>query len=113
MLARQKIDWISPVQNPPPEWPAEARREVFLFFKEALANVVRHARAAKVELRAQIERGEFVIAIRDDGVGFDPAQAHEGVGLKSLRERARDLRGHFSIESAPGGGTTVALRAPV
>jgi len=113
MLARQKIQWLDTPQNPPTEWPAESRREVFLFFKEAMANVVRHARASRVELGAQIDDGEFVLTVRDDGVGFDPPHAHEGVGLKSLRERARDLHGQMTIQSAPGSGTTVILRAPV
>jgi len=113
MLARQKVDWLAAPQNPPAAWPAESRREVFLFFKEAMANVVRHARASRVELGAEIDCGEFVLTVRDDGVGFDPPHAREGVGLKSLRERARDLRGHMTIQSAPGTGTTVILRAPV
>ena len=112
MLARQEIHWLAPPENPPPSWPAEARREIFLFFKEALANVVRHARARGVELRAQLEHGAYVLAVRDDGVGFDPAVAREGVGLKSLRERASDLHGQLIIQSAPGAGTTVTLRAP-
>ncbi len=113
MLARQEIQWVAPPENPPAAWPAESRREVFLFFKEALANVVRHARAKRVELRAQAERGKFVIVVRDDGIGFDPAHAREGVGLKSLRERARDLRGEMTIESVAGQGTAVTLSAPL
>jgi signal transduction histidine kinase len=113
MLARQKIHWLAAPENPPAAWPVESRREVFLFFKEAMANVVRHARATCVELGAQIERGEFVLTVRDDGVGFDPPNAREGVGLKSLRERARDLHGQMTIQSTPGTGTTVTLRAPV
>ncbi len=113
MLARQEIHWRPAPQNPPTAWPVESRREIFLFFKEALANVVRHARAKRVELSAQIERRDFVLVVSDDGVGFDPAQAYEGVGLKSLRERARDLRGQMTIQSTVGGGTTITLRAPL
>ena len=113
MLARQEIRWEAPPENPPPEWPAEARREVFLFFKETLANIVRHSRAKHVELRARIEHREFTLTIHDDGVGFDPAHVREGIGLKNLRERARDLKGHFTIESSPETGTTITLRAPV
>jgi signal transduction histidine kinase len=112
MLARQEIYWLAPPESPPATWSVEARREIFLFFKETLANVVRHSRARRVELRAQIVRGEYVLSVSDDGVGFDPAHAREGVGLKSLRERARDLRGDLSIQSKPGGGTSVTLRAP-
>jgi signal transduction histidine kinase len=113
MLARQTILWQAPPQNPPTEWPAEARREVFLFFKETLANIVRHSRARHVEMRAQIEKHEFILAVHDDGVGFDPAHVREGIGLKNLRERARDLNGHVNIESSPESGTTITLRAPI
>ncbi len=112
MLARQEIHWRETPQNPPASWPAESRREVFLFFKEALANVVRHSAAKRVELRAGMERNEFVLVVHDDGAGFDATQIQEGLGLKSLRERARDLKGQMRIQSAPGGGTTVTLRAP-
>ncbi len=111
MLARQEIHWLAAPESPPATWSVEARREIFLFFKETLANVVRHSRARRVELRAQIVRGEYVLSVSDDGVGFDPAHAREGVGLKSLRERARDLRGDLTIQSKPGGGTIVSLRA--
>lgn len=113
MLARQEIHWQAPPENPPADWPAEARREVFLFFKETLANIVRHSRAKRVELGARIEGREFVLTVKDDGVGFDPTHVREGIGLKNLRERARDLDGHFTIESTPEAGTTVTLRAPI
>jgi len=46
-------------------------------------------------------------------VGFDPSHVREGIGLKNLRERARDLDGHFTIESKAEEGTTVTLRAPI
>jgi signal transduction histidine kinase len=113
MLARQEIHWEAPPVNPPADWPAEARREVFLFFKETLANIVRHSRAKRVELGAKIVDREFVLTVRDDGVGFDPTHVREGIGLKNLRERARDLDGHFTIESKAESGTTVTLRAPI
>jgi len=100
MLARQEIRWQAPPENPPTDWPAEARREVFLFFKETLANIVRHSRAKHVDLRAHLEHREFILAVHDDGVGFDPSHA-------------RDLKGHFTIESSPDAGTTITLRAPV
>ncbi|EDY22074.1 histidine kinase [Chthoniobacter flavus Ellin428] len=113
MLARQDIQWQAPPENPPADWPAESRREVFLFFKETLANIVRHSRAKQVELSAKIVGREFTLTIHDDGVGFDPAHVREGIGLKNLRERARDLDGHFTIDSSPEKGTTITLRAPL
>jgi signal transduction histidine kinase len=113
MLARQSVQWVTPPQNPPPEWSGEARREVFLFFKETLANIVRHARAKRVELRAVIQDRQFFLTVHDDGVGFDPTHVREGIGLKNMRERARDLGGHVSIESSAAAGTTITLRAPL
>jgi signal transduction histidine kinase len=113
MLARQEICWQSPPQNPPADWPVEARREVFLFFKETLANIVRHSRAKRVELSAKIEAGNFILTVHDDGVGFDPTHVREGIGLKNLRERARDLDGEFTIVSSAETGTTINLRAPI
>ncbi len=113
MLARQDLRWLAPPQNPPARWTAEARREVFLFFKEGLANIVRHSRASRVELRSEIQNGDFVLTIHDDGIGFDPAHVREGIGLKNLRERARDLNGHVAIDSSPEKGTTITLRAPL
>lgn len=113
MLARQEIHWQAPPENPPTDWPAESRREVFLFFKESLANIVRHSRAKQVELSAKIVGREFTLTIRDDGVGFDPTHVREGIGLKNLRERARDLDGQFTIESSADKGTTITLHAPI
>jgi signal transduction histidine kinase len=113
MLARQEIRWQAPPENPPTDWPVEARREVFLFFKETLANIVRHSRATHVDLRAGIEDHHFIVKVHDDGIGFDPAHVREGIGLKNLRERARDLNGNFTIDSTPETGTTITLRAPV
>jgi len=113
MLARQEIVWIAAPENPPPTWTADARREVFLFFKEALANIVRHADARRVELRACVRDRHYELEIRDDGRGFDSAKVTPGIGLKSLQERARTLRARFILDSAPGRGTRIALAIPL
>ena len=113
MLARQEIRWLAAPENPPPGWPANSRREVFLFFKEALANVVRHARARRVELRAQVVRGEFVLTVSDDGVGIDPARRRSGLGLRGIEERVKELFGTMTVGSAAGQGTTLAIQLPL
>jgi two-component system, NarL family, sensor histidine kinase UhpB len=82
--------------------------------QEALSNVARHARArtASVVLR-QIDGG-LLLAVRDDGVGFDPGErrARGSLGLVSMRERLRLVHGTLDIESAPGQGTGIVAWVP-
>jgi len=87
---------------------------LFRVAQEALNNVTRHAgaRAASVTLR-QMEGG-LLLAVRDDGVGFDPASPGTGrsLGLASMRERVRLVNGTLDIESAPGRGTEIIAWVP-
>jgi signal transduction histidine kinase len=85
--------------------------------QEALANVSRHARAGRVALTLSYMDGEAALDVRDDGVGFasgaDGAGPNGGLGLHTMRERVEALGGRLAVESAPGGGTTVAVTVPV
>jgi signal transduction histidine kinase len=85
--------------------------------QEALANVSRHARAGRVALTLSYMDGEAALDVRDDGVGFAPgadgAGPNGGLGLHTMRERVEALGGRLAVESAPGGGTTVAVTVPV
>ena len=85
------------------------RRNVFLFYKECLHNIARHASASDVVIDVQIHAGVFSLSVRDNGAGFDTGHATTGSGLHSLRNRARELGGVFTIDSAPSRGTTVSL----
>jgi PAS domain S-box-containing protein len=88
---------------------------LFRVAQEALNNVVRHsgARAASITLR-QMDGG-VVLAVRDDGTGFDPAGPGKGrtLGLANMRERLRLVDGTLDIESAPGRGTAIVAWVPV
>lgn len=87
----------------------------FRMVQESLTNVARHARASHVEVHVVREHDWIVLTVRDDGVGFDPAQARKpnSFGLAGLRERAYLVEGQLHIQSAPGRGTTVAVRIPL
>ena len=105
----------------PPDLPArpmrpDARAAAFRAVKEALANVLKHAGAATVDVGLRIDGDAFEIRIADDGRGFDPgdeARFRGGNGLPGMRERMARLGGECRIESAPGRGTTVTLRWPL
>jgi signal transduction histidine kinase len=100
------------------ELPGDPKRdaEVLRIAQEALANAIRHADAEHVRVRLQAVDGRLVLEVEDDGSGFDPTAAEprsRQLGLTSMEERARRLRGRLAIDSAPGSGTTVRLEVPV
>jgi ligand-binding sensor domain-containing protein/signal transduction histidine kinase len=92
---------------------SDLRRQLYLAFKEAVNNVARHAQATFVEIDLRLDRATVVLEIRDNGRGFDPAQADAGNGLNSLRGRAQRLKGTFSVESGEDKGTRLKFRAPL
>jgi len=103
-----------------PQWPvtAEVRHNLFLAFKEALHNVVKHAAASEVYVSLTTGANAFILVIRDDGKGFapDPLQAEgrrepsriaRGHGLANMRKRLAKIGGQCEIQSSPGKGTEV------
>ncbi|MER7732130.1 sensor histidine kinase [Streptomyces erythrochromogenes] len=91
--------------------------------QSALANVVRHARAGRAEITLTFMDASVTLDIVDDGHGFDPSSAASGsgdggsgdggFGLPAMRSRAETLGGLFTVESAPGQGTAVAVTLPL
>ena len=83
--------------------------------QEALRNVARHSRASSVEIALRAVGGGLELAVRDNGVGFDPTRKHgqPSLGLAGMRQRLSLVDGELLIDSAPGGGTTIAARAPL
>ena len=88
----------------------DVRRDLFLIFKEAVNNAVRHSRSTRVEIELWAEGSGLCLRLSDNGVGFDPSAEGGGHGLMSMRRRAEDLGGRLEVESSTGGGTTVTLR---
>jgi PAS domain S-box-containing protein len=90
-----------------------AQKEIFYRIgQEALHNVVKHARASKASVRLARDNGSFVLEVTDNGVGFEAGQSFPGhMGLVSMSERAQSIGAALQVESAPGKGTKVKLRA--
>jgi signal transduction histidine kinase len=102
------------VVGEPPREPA-LEREVFRIAQEALQNALRHADAARLDVRLDATNGRLVLSVEDDGAGFDPDAIEvrsRRLGLTSMEERARAVGGTLTIESRPGAGTTVRLEVP-
>jgi signal transduction histidine kinase/ligand-binding sensor domain-containing protein len=102
-----------PEQPPAREVSTDVRHNLFLIVKEALNNVVKHARASTVWLRVNADGERLRMEIEDDGRGFDrpPADA-EANGLRNLRQRAAEIGGRCEIESRSGAGTRVSVELP-
>jgi signal transduction histidine kinase/ligand-binding sensor domain-containing protein len=92
---------------------ADLRRQTFLIFKEGLHNIVRHSGCTEARIHLRLEQGWLVLAIHDNGKGFDPAHLHAGRGLRSMRERSRRLGGELAVDSALGCGASLVLRVPL
>lgn len=109
---RYRVD--VPAQLPAVELPPDVRHNVFLAFKEAVNNVVKHAQASEAQVRLQVLDNRFVLVIQDNGRGLgDLAAAKLRNGLKNMRKRLNDVGGEFSIAPASGGGTLVTLTVPL
>ena len=94
--------------------PGDTAEHTYRFAQEAISNIVRHARASRVDMRLALDGSELVLSISDDGAGFDLETAGEqgGMGLRIMRYRAQSVGGRLVIDSSPAG-TRVALRVPL
>ena len=85
--------------------------------QESLTNVRKHARASKARVDIRREATTLVVTIADDGVGFNAAARARTefpqFGLATMRERAESIGGQLTVDSTPGGGTTVRLDLPL
>jgi signal transduction histidine kinase len=93
---------------------ADASLCIFRVAQEALSNAARHAHASAVTVLLSSRRSGLQLAVSDNGKGFDPSRSrdHPSLGLASMRERVRLLRGELDIESTAGRGTTVIVWVP-
>src|SRR5918994_1198420 len=91
----------------------KAGQELTRLVQEALTNVRRHAEASHVRVELGLDGGLAYVEVSDDGCGFDSEKATTGIGRQSMRHRALELGGEFSVQSAPGEGTRVRFSIPV
>ena len=99
---------------PPVPLDSRLRHGIFLAFKEALNNAVRHSGASRVLIEMDVVENELKIAVIDDGRGFNPAELTSGSdGLSNMKERMSKVGGCCKITSRQGNGTTVEFGLPL
>ena len=98
------------------------QKSIFIFrmYQEMMNNIIKHSKATHVNVSLFYSGNDtFVLQIRDDGVGFDVKEKKEsgsgssGLGLKSMRNRAKMIGADLNIQSEPGKGTTISVTVPL
>jgi len=87
---------------------------LYRIVQEALHNIVKHSQASTAAVRLEADAVDIMLHVSDNGLGFDPALEHQvkGVGLVSMRERARYAGGDLTLTTQPGQGTRIHVRVP-
>jgi two-component sensor histidine kinase len=88
------------------------RDALFHIGREAIANMLRHAHAVNMELSLRYEPKLVILVIRDDGIGFQDSQQSAGFGIRGMQRRCTKIGARMELETAPGHGTCITIRAP-
>src|SRR5258705_2338048 len=99
----------------PGSLPRETSLCLFRVLQEALHNAAKYSGVEHIEVRLWGAPGMIHLVVKDEGLGFDveAAKQSQGLGLVSMEERLKLVRGVISIQSQPKGGTTIHARIPV
>ena len=93
--------------------PPDLRRHVFLIFKEAINNMIRHSNCTTADISLRIEGSFLVMQISDNGKGFDLPETTQGHGLRNMRQRTAEMGGKLKVQSSLQHGTKVTLHVPL
>lgn len=103
--------------RPSTPMPRNVKAQLFRIGQEALNNAVRHAGASWIRTEIHYHQDAVTLRVVDDGCGFDrrtvDTYSLNHWGLASMRERTQQVGGEFRVETEPGGGTAVEVRAPL
>lgn len=105
------------VSGPPVRLDPDLALAIYRIAQEALTNVVKHARATRVQVRLGVSGSAVRLDVHDDGCGFDAARVaserRAGLGLASMRERMDHLHGRLELRSRPGKGSQLTVTCPL
>lgn len=93
--------------------PDAHRTCIYRAVQEALTNAIKHSNASRVDVRVRRSPFSLMVTVADDGCGFRPETRTNGIGLRGLEERVKELSGSIRLETAPGRGTTLVVQLPL
>jgi signal transduction histidine kinase len=92
--------------------PLDVEESLLRIGQEALTNVLKHSDAQHFHATLTFDATGIALGLRDDGVGFDPGERTDGMGLRGMHERAERLAGQIQVHTEPGQGTHILVRVP-
>jgi signal transduction histidine kinase len=113
LTRRSGLDIALDVQGNLDVLPEPHRTCVFRSIQEALTNCLRHACARTIRVTVSGDPSRLHVSVSDDGVGLDPAQRRNGLGLRGIEERVKELGGTITIASGTRSGTTLTIDLPL
>ena len=111
MLEEQNIhvNFVTPANIDKLKLDVDVRKDFYLIYKEAINNISKYAIAKNVTINLAINKNTLVMAIDDDGIGFDTGKEYEGNGLKNIKARTNNIKGKLTITSQKNKGSHLAL----
>jgi len=111
---REEIPIRLVLRGVPKQIPGRVACSLYCIIQEALRNIAKHAGKTTSAVTLTGSRNHLEIRIEDKGIGFDPnTPVRGGLGLISMRERARLMNGNFSLTSKPGKGVRIKVQVPL
>lgn len=93
--------------------PSEVETGIYRIAQELLNNIIKHAKASRVDVQLLRTSTSVVLIVEDDGIGMDATRSNAGLGLRNLHDRARILQGALEFSVGAGRGTVATLRVPL
>jgi len=91
----------------------EAAASLYRIVQEGISNILKYSHAKNSRVTLERDLQEALLIIEDDGRGFKPDEARDGMGLKNIAERARILGGRLKLDASPGRGVRIELAIPI
>jgi signal transduction histidine kinase len=92
---------------------SQTRHNISMAVKEAVHNIIKHAKATEVTIRMAFSDGVLDVSVHDDGCGFQPVDNISGNGLSNMKQRLHNIGGNCYVESLTGQGTTIRMRLQI
>jgi signal transduction histidine kinase len=103
------IDFLA--RNIPRRLPPGVALCFFRIAQESFNNAIKHGGALRIQVELTVRNGALTMRVRDFGIGFDKSLVQEGLGLIAMEERIAVIRGTLTVDSEPGAGTVITVKA--
>lgn len=97
------------IKNDLPDFDINTKKAIFRITQEFIQNSLKHGKANQLTMKIEKKQNDYLISLKDNGIGFDVSQKREGIGLTNMRRRALDLKIDFEMNSVQNQGTILLL----